>query len=412
MRLLMIGDVGVVDDMIHIGDEAMFDEALHRLRLRGARQVSAISANPAETAERYGVAALARIGFSSGPSFDRAADEERMRRVERTAAGEGGLLPASDPAHAVIDAVRAADGVLVTGGGNLASTWPLHVFERATLARVAAVTGTPFVVSGQTFGPELSGADRALVAGMLDSARLTGAREPHSAALARELGVPEARLHSGVDDASFVGDREGAAPAEAAGPDAASWPSGYCAVTFSSHLGGADPQRFVSAAARLLDGLADGTGLGILFVAHFGSLRAGELRGDSVLHERVAAAMSTPSRAVVPPDSIAAARLARAASFVVTSRYHPAVFSASGGVPGVGLSVDEYTRVKLSGAFGNFGQDAVLPLDEVLAADRSGRLLRHWADRDRIRQTGLARAVEARAASEDWWDTVAEALGG
>ncbi len=407
MRLLMIGDVGVLDDMIHIGDEAMFDEALHRLRLRGARQVTAISANPAETAERYGVAALARIGFSSGPSFDRAVDEERMRRVERTAAGDGGLLPASDPAHAVIDAVRAADGVLVTGGGNLASTWPLHVFERATLARVAAANGTPFVVSGQTFGPELSGADRALVAGMLNSARLTGAREPSSAALARELGVPEARLHSGVDDASFVGDREGAAP-----PDAASWPSGYCAVTFSSHLGGADPQRFVSAAARLLDGLADGTGLGILFVAHFGSLRAGEVRGDSVLHERIAAAMSTPSSAVVPPDSITAARLARGASFVVSSRYHPAVFSASGGVPGVGLSVDEYTRVKLSGAFGNFGQDAVLPLDEVLTADQSGRLLRHWADRDRIRQTGHARMVEARAASENWWDTVAAALGG
>ncbi|MBF4572538.1 polysaccharide pyruvyl transferase family protein [Herbiconiux sp. VKM Ac-1786] len=416
MRLVLIGDVGVVDDMIHIGDEAMFDEALHQLRQRGATAVTAISANPAETSSRYGVDAVARIGFSAGASLDRAADGERMRRVLDTARGQGGLLAPGDPAHAVIEAVRASDGVLVCGGGNMASTWPLHIFERATLGAVAEALGRPLVVSGQTIGPELTAADASLVASLLSSTAVTGLREPSSYGLCRELGVPERLLRATVDDASFVGDR--------ASVDSAAAP--YCAVTFSTHLNGASRDLFADAAARLLDEVALSTGLAIVFVAHFGSLLADEVRGDSVLHEAVAERMRVPSSAVVPPDSVAAAGLARQASLVVTSRYHPAVFAVSGGVPTIGIAVDDYTTVKLTGALGNLGQDAVLQLGEVLggaggavldgaggasrvAADRVAAV---WADRAGIRSRGLARAEVARASSAAWWDELAALLGG
>jgi len=414
MNLVLIGDVGVLDGMIHIGDEAMFDEALHQLRRRSPElRVTAISANPAETAERYGVAAIERVGFTSGASFDRAADEERMRRVALTAAGTPGLLPADDPAHAVIAAVRAADGVLVTGGGNLASTWPLHVFERATLGLIAEAVGRPFVVSGQTIGPDLGDADAALVARMLASARLVGLRERDSYRLtADRLGVPRELLNHTVDDASFVGDR--AAP----GADAA----GYCAVSLSPHLGGADRGVFVERTAALLDAVAAETGLAIVFLAHFGSLQPEVVRGDSVLHEDVRAAMRTPSSVVPPTDSVAAAALAREASFVVSSRYHPAVFAASGGVPILGIAVDDYTTTKLTGALGTFGQAAaragevpsgVLQITELVgddperATDVAAAL---WADRDRIRSTGLATAVIERERSARWWDRVAGSL--
>jgi polysaccharide pyruvyl transferase WcaK-like protein len=423
LKLVLIGDVGVLDDMIHIGDEAMFDEALHQLRLRGASEATAISANPAETAERYGVDALPRIGFSAGAALDRAADGERMRDVVRTAAGESGLLAPGDPALAVIEAVRRSDGVLVTGGGNMASTWPLHVFERATLGAVAAALGRPLVVSGQTIGPHLEPAEAALVTGLLSSARLAGLREPASFALCRELGVPEAVLHATVDDASFVGDRASGIGADAGrdsaptdrdpGTDALPRPP-YCAVTFSTHLNGRDAEVFVQAAAELLDGIA-GLGLGIVFVAHFGSLVPGVVRGDSVLHERVAATMRAPSTLVVPADSVSAAALARDADLVLTSRYHPAVFAVSGGVPTIGIAVDDYTTVKLTGALGNLGQDSVLTIDELLRGDRgpaAALVDRVWRERGRIRSTGLERAAAARAASTRWWDDVAGALGG
>ena len=36
MQLVAIGDVGVVDDMMHIGDEAMFEALKDELTARGA----------------------------------------------------------------------------------------------------------------------------------------------------------------------------------------------------------------------------------------------------------------------------------------------------------------------------------------------------------------------------------------
>jgi polysaccharide pyruvyl transferase WcaK-like protein len=338
-----------------------------------------------------------------------------MRRVVDTARGQSGLLAPGDPALAVIEAVRASDGVLVCGGGNMASTWPLHIFERATLGAVAEALGRPLVVSGQTIGPELTDSDGSLVGSLLSSTAVTGLREPSSYALCRALGVPERLLRATVDDASFVGDR--ASDDAAALAPALADP--YCAVTFSTHLNGASRDQFAEAAARLLDEVALSTGLAIVFVAHFGSLLADEVRGDSVLHEAVAERMRVPSSAVVPADSVAAAGLARRASLVLTSRYHPAVFAVSGGVPTVGIAVDEYTTVKLTGALGNLGQDAVLQLDEVLdgsgdaaapvAASRvaADRVAAVWGDRAGIRSRGLARAEVARASSAAWWDELA-----
>jgi polysaccharide pyruvyl transferase WcaK-like protein len=435
MDLVMIGDVGVTGGMIHIGDEAMLDEALHQLRLRGADRVTVVSSAPGETSGRYGVESIARIGFSSGASSDRAADVERMRRVTLTAAGRPGLLPPDDPAHAVIEAVRRSDGVLIAGGGNLASTWPLHIFERATLGAIAAELGRPLVVSGQTIGPHLTAPDAELVAGLLASARRVGLRERDSYDLCVRLGVPRDLLRLTTDDASFVGDR-------AAGGSGLIQPTPCCLVSFSAHLGGVERALFVSRAAAMLDALALSTGLSVVFLAHWGSLAADEVRGDSVLHEAVRAAMASSSAVVAPVDSVSAAALARGAGFVVTSRYHPAVFAASGGVPIVAIAVDDYTTVKLTGALGHFGQDAVLPIADMAGPARASGtgaaaddvtstgtgagtdaatgtatptdpataialVDRVWARRDEIAAAGSRAAQSARNATAAWWDEIA-----
>ena len=64
MPIVAIGDVGVVDGMMHIGDEAMFEQFLDQARARGVNDVLAISSNPAETASRYGISSLPRLGLS------------------------------------------------------------------------------------------------------------------------------------------------------------------------------------------------------------------------------------------------------------------------------------------------------------------------------------------------------------
>jgi polysaccharide pyruvyl transferase WcaK-like protein len=218
VRIVTIGDVGVVDDMIHIGDEAMFDEFAAQLRARGA-SITGVSSTPAETAARYGVDAVPALDFSPATTGGREGRIERRRRVLAAADGDRSALPASDAAWQTIEAIRASDAFAVAGGGNMASLWPMHVYERSTLAELARRAGKPYVVTGQTIGPVLDGDDRALVAELLSGAELVGLRERASFELVRTLGVPESRLTATIDDASFVGrPAQPAQQAQQAGP--------------------------------------------------------------------------------------------------------------------------------------------------------------------------------------------------
>ncbi|MGA1811482.1 polysaccharide pyruvyl transferase family protein [Frondihabitans sp. 4ASC-45] len=454
MRIVLLGDVGVLSDMIHIGDEAMFEEFVRQLRGRDAGvEIVSLSSNPAETRQRYGVEAIRNVDFApssfavTGEAL-RTAQEDRMRRVLAAADGDDEALPADDWAWAVIEAVRTADGVAVSGGGNMASIWPMHIFERATLAALAAHFDKPFVVSGQTIGPELTGDDRDLVARLLDSAKLVGLRETASLALVHELGVTGDRVTGTIDDASFLG-AEGAgssaSPASSDADDAGVEPvRPYCAVTLAAHVGGLDRDAFAEGMAKLLDRVAEEAGLEIVFFAHFAALGGGVAdpagsassgsvfsgsassgpassdsassgsapeAGDSLVHRRVIDRMTQPSRIEPTTDSIAAARFARGASLAVSSRYHPAIFAVSAGVPTVGIAVDDYTTVKLTGALGNFGQTGVLTASDVIDGSAVAGVLDVWSSADGIRSAWESRVAEIRAASDAWWDRVARALG-
>jgi polysaccharide pyruvyl transferase WcaK-like protein len=390
--------------MVHVGDEAMFDEMVYQLRERGVDAVTGISSNPAETRERYGIDAVAGIGFRTQKT--RAEQQERMQRVVRTAAGETGLLDADDSAHAVIDAIRSSDGVAVSGGGNMASTWPSHIFERGTIGEIARLLGKPLVVSGQTIGPHLDEADRALVTTLLSSAALVGLREKPSHAFSLELGVPAPLLNQTVDDASFLSEqrRQADVAHDTATP--------YALVSLSTHVGIENRDAFQQAVADLLDHVVETTGLDIRFYAHFASLDPAESRGDTVMHDAVIAKMTSTRVATLNEgDSVAAARLARGAALVVSSRYHPAVFAVSGGVPTIGIPVDDYTTTKLTGALGNFGQSALVSAERLVAGSAPAVASAVWNDREAIRERGLAIAETNRAASTIWWNRVAEALG-
>ena len=390
--------------MVHVGDEAMFDEMVYQLRERGVDTITGISSNPAETRERYGIDAVAGIGFRTQKT--RAEQEDRMRRVVRTAAGETGLLDADDSAHAVIDAIRSSDGVAVSGGGNMASTWPSHIFERATIGEIARLAGKPLVVSGQTIGPHLDDADRELVATLLSTAALVGLREKPSHAFSLALGVPEALLNQTVDDASFLSEQRKQTDVA----DDTATP--YCLVSLSTHVGVENRDEFQQAVADLLDHVVETTGLDIRFYAHFASLDESESRGDTVMHDAVIAKMTSTRVATLDEgDSVAAARLARGAALVVSSRYHPAVFAVSGGVPTIGIPVDDYTTTKLTGALGNFGQSALVSAARLVSGDAPAVASEVWNDRDAIRERGVAIAETNRAASTDWWNRVATALG-
>ncbi|WJL96504.1 polysaccharide pyruvyl transferase family protein [Microbacterium sp. ET2] len=388
MDVLTIGDVGVLGGVIHIGDEAMFEVAAVELSARGGRVVG-VSSAPEESTERYGLGAVGRLGFTG---LERAVARERASLLRAAAAGEAELAP-GDPAREALDALGDASGVLIAGGGNLASRWPVHVYERTTLAAMAHARGLPVVVSGQTFGPDLDVEDAERICVMTREAAWTGVREHDSAALARSWG---ARVHAGVDDASFL----------AGGAEAPTEP--YVLVSLSGWFAGRPADVVEAGIARLLDAASDTVGP-VIFHAHFGPVSAGaEPVGDAALHERVRERMTRESRVLPSGDSRGAAALARRARLLVTSRYHPAVFAAPAGVPIVGLAADDYTRIKLGGALGHWGQTGVVDLDDLGGA--AERLRELHARRGEIAEAASARFDAHRADAVRWWDTVAESL--
>jgi len=389
MSVIVIGDIGVIDGMMHIGDEAMFEAAAAELSARGI-DVVGVSSVPDESAERYGVGAVPRLGFAG---LDRDAAAARSELLVAAASGRAALA-ADDPATAVVDAVRAASGVLVAGGGNLASRWPVHIHERGTLAAMARSLGLPVVVSGQTLGPDLIETDAAAVRELLGTAALAAVREPTSAALAASWDVP---VRLGVDDASFLG---GDGPHDRSG----------IVVSVSGWFDHRPPAEVEASLARLIDHAAAAVGGPVRFHAHFGPLDpTAEPRGDAALHERIRAHLTVPSEVVPTGDSLHSAALARSAALVITSRYHPAVFAAPAGVPTLGLVADAYTQIKLSGVLGHWGEPATATLDEL---DARARTLVDDLDaaRSRIRDEADARRPAHRAAYTAWWDDVAAVL--
>jgi len=121
--------------------------------------------------------------------------------------------------------------------------------------------------------------------------------------------------------------------------------------------------------------------------------------------------MASPASVAPTTDARAAAHLARNASLVVTSRYHPAVFAAPAGVPVLGIAVDEYTTVKLTGALGNFGQSGVLPIADLLGGGGPALALSLWQKRDSIRTSSIATAAARSREMNEWVTRVAHLLG-
>ncbi|MDY0830105.1 polysaccharide pyruvyl transferase family protein [Microbacterium sp. BG28] len=389
MSVLAIGDVGVVDDLFHVGDEAMFDAAVVELGRRGIDTIG-ISSAPAETRERYGIDAVDRLGFVG---LDPAAAAHRAEQLADAAAGRAGLA-ADDPARGVLDALGTVTGVLHTGGGNLASRWPVHIYERTTLTRMAAARGLPVVFSGQTFGPDLTADDEARLRAALAAAALVGVREGTTGTLVRSWGLDPRRQ---VDDASFL-DAPTVAPT-----------SGPLLVSLSGWYAHRPTDAVDQALARMIDTAAEHTGAPVVFHAHFGPLADGDVRGDVVVHERVRAHLHTPSRLETTADTAHAVSLARSARLLISSRYHPVVFAAPSGVPVLALAADEYTRIKLTGALEPWGQDGVIDIDDATAA--SALLPSLISRAASLRGTAAERFHAHRSRASQWWDDVAAALG-
>ncbi|HEV7240060.1 MAG TPA: polysaccharide pyruvyl transferase family protein [Thermoanaerobaculia bacterium] len=383
MRLLVIADVGG-EETRHIGDEAMLEANLDAFRkLIPNVAFTIVSRDPAWTEARYGVEAVAPFGFSR----QAIAEAERRAMLERLLAGQQ---------HATADAVAGADGVVVSGGGNLSSTWPDLLFERVALLQLACKLGKPSVVLGQTIGPRLGDDERRLLGEALYSARFVGLRELPSAALALELGVPMERLWYQADDALFL-------EAESTSPE-----STTIAVTIDPLV--RHNEAVFGPLVTQLRELSRTTGARLVLIPHaFGDdSRSSDLTVALALAERLALPHTTIAAGL---DARKARRITGSAALIVSSRYHPIVFGLAAGVPSIGIYGDEYCRIKLQGALAHARLERwTLTYDDVARGELLTNALELWHARDEVRRALESCREGWRDESRERWAAVLRAL--
>lgn len=298
------------------------------------------------------------------------------------------------------DAIATMDAVVVSGGGNLNSRYGWLLYERAAAVRAAEHAGVPVYVTGQSLGPVLNPEDAQVLERMLRTAHSVTVREHSSLAWCRERGI-DARLS--VDDAT---DYLPASPARtlhyaegvSAGQALDELPERYVCVTVNECT-----EQQAQQLARLLDNMWREHGYASVFLSHFGDPQNPE-SGDIQTHQRIAEQLSPSTPATLLPILHADQSITvhRAAAFTLTSRYHPAVFSAAAGIPVLALVPDAFTQMRVGGALHQYGLGQfTLPLGMLAGAVPElmiAAALRHAAVASDARRTELLEVLRAERA--------------
>lgn len=432
-RVLVIGDIG--QHTYHVGDEAMTIASAQALSEGGAA-VTLMTRDVDHSARYIGAAVnheaaqheagapyeyLPFLLFPWAPAereltlaalecilTELHADRERPSVTELVVLPQVQALPeVLHPLAQTVermvefaDAIATMDALVVSGGGNLNSRYGWLLYERAAAVRAAEHAGVPVYVTGQSLGPVLSPEDAQVLERMLRTARSVTVREHSSLAWCRERGI-DARLS--VDDAT---DYLAASPARtlhyaegvSAGQALDELPERYVCVTVNECT-----EQQAQQLARLLDNMWREHGYASVFLSHFGDPQNPE-SGDIQTHQRIAEQLSPSTPATLLPILHADQSITvhRAAAFTLTSRYHPAVFSAAAGIPVLALVPDAFTQMRVGGALRQYGLgEFTLPLGMLAGAVPElmvAAALRHAAVASDARRTELLEALRAERA--------------
>lgn len=432
-RVLVIGDIG--QHTYHVGDEAMTIASAQALSEGGAA-VTLMTRDVGHSARYIGTAAhheaarheagapyeyLPFLLFPWAPAereltlaalecilTELHADRERPSVTELVVLPQVQALPeVLHPLAQTVermvefaDSIAAMDAVVVSGGGNLNSRYGWLLYERAAAVSAAEHAGVPVYVTGQSLGPVLNPEDAQVLERMLRTARSVTVREHSSLAWCRERGI-DARLS--VDDAT---DYLPASPARtlhyaegvSAGQALDELPERYVCVTVNECT-----EQQAQQLARLLDNMWREHGYASVFLSHYGDPQNPE-SGDIQVHQRIAEQLSPSTPATLLPILHADQSITvhRAAAFTLTSRYHPAVFSAAAGIPVLALVPDAFTQMRVGGALNLYGLgEFTLPLGmlaggvpELMVA----AALRHAAVASDARRTELLEVLRTERA--------------
>jgi colanic acid/amylovoran biosynthesis protein len=360
-------------DLLNVGDVAMLQSCVIRLRrLWPDAEIMVICHVPERLASYCpGTIAIGRT-FADLPVFrvlprrPRLAAEQAWKMAAPYLScrfGSGRIRP--DRPRTAIQAVRAADLVVASGGGYVTDTWWWHAAGVLSLLGLAQRLGRPTAMFGQGVGPIKEtgwgsgwGALRAQARAVLPRLAVLGLREDRIGKdLAISLGIPSSAVAVTGDDALELIPED-------------SSPGGH-ALGISmrvSHYAGVD----LAAAETVGDLVVQAAEA---FRAPIVTLPVSRYPVDSDLDALRALLHPERSRAdivlhdLATPEALIAA--AAGCRVIVTGSYHAAVFGLARGVPAVCLTRSSYYDAKFAGLGALFpGACFVVSLDQPDLADR------------------------------------------
>jgi polysaccharide pyruvyl transferase WcaK-like protein len=362
MKLLFLADVS--GEVAHLGDEAMLEANLGLFRELLPEAELVVACGPGWSGGGAATRKVRRLEFS--PEDD-GAREKLLAAVTAGQSDEGGLF----------EILSESSLLIISGGGNLSSSWPEHLYERVATARRAAAAGIPILLIGQTLGPELSPRQRELLTELLQLAAFVGVRETYSYALALELGAAPDRLGYQCDDAAFL------QPGMPSAERLAGLPvdSPFVAITIHPLGEPSIHNPLVRELAGGLRRLVGATGARLVFIPHVAAASPGGILPDAAFGAAMARALygnsPMPIAPILPPAE--AMWLTQQARLVISTRYHPLVFAQAGNTPSIGLWSDEYTRRKLTGALIHSRvPERAMSLQKALAGDLLSLATQLW----------------------------------
>lgn len=279
--------------------------------------------------------------------------------------------------RSAIQAVRAADLVVASGGAYMTDTWWWHAAGVLSLLSLAHRLGKPTAMFGQGIGPMALWPLRVQARTVLPGLTVLGLREERiSRALALSMGIhPEALAMTGDDALELV--------------DSATAPAGDAigiSVRVSSYAG----VDFAAAAAIGDVVLETASELGVPIMGLPVSQHAADAGVLRALLRQKKDTVNVIVDDLGSPEALVSA--AAKCRLIITGSYHAAVFGLAQGVPTVCLIKSSYYDAKFGGLQASFpGACIVVPLDapDALAGLRAAI------------KRGLQLPSSARAAARD-----------
>lgn len=349
-----MADISGMGKEYHVGDEAMAEVAINRLKsLIGEQNLIMASAFPKSTTETYKVKCF--------PYYSLNFKDRKLLLLKR---------PISFFKNFVLmfyHLIR-SDVVFSCGGGNLTSAWPEVLEARLYLFRWAIRLKKKLILVSQTLGP-FSDEHKLLCQKVLSKASWIGVRDKQFSC--QQIGLP---VQFAVDDAVFL---------EPAHTDATKKlvveNQPILALSLRDCNGLLLEKKQI--VAKTISKIALDKRFQTVFIPHH--IPQGDVR---IAQELKAMWSSTSNFTIIEPIQTASVlkAITKESQLVVTMRYHQLIFALSTGVPAVGIYFNEYTQAKLKGAFEQFELEPHLISLNDIGKDLEGMLLDVLGKKDKF----------------------------